>query len=60
MDGSFNDYELRDGKILFHNAGARQRYQEFAKSIADTAREIVAFRKEQLDGVNANLQKLSR
>jgi hypothetical protein len=60
MDGTFNEYELKDGKISFHNAMARQTYQGLTKSIDDTAKEIGAFRKEQLDGVNANIQKLSR
>jgi hypothetical protein len=60
MNGIFNEYELKDGKISFHNAMARQTYQGLTKSIDDTAKEIAAFRKERLDGVNANIQKLSR
>jgi hypothetical protein len=61
MAGSFNEYELKkDGKLFFHNATARQRYIELAKSIEDTAKETEAFRKETLDDANANMQKLSR
>ncbi len=57
MAGSFNEYELKDGKLFFHNAMARQRYIELAKSIEDTARETAAARKEWLNNVNTNIQK---
>ncbi len=60
MTGDFNGYELKDGKIFFNNATARQRYRELTKHIEDTAKETVAFRKESLDNANASMQKLSR
>jgi hypothetical protein len=60
MNGAFNEYDLKDGKISFRSPMTRQRYRELTKSITDTAEEIAAFRKEWRDDVNANIQKLSR
>jgi uncharacterized protein YoxC len=60
MEGAFNEYELKDGKIFFHSAVARQRYHELAKSVDDTAKGVAAFRKEQLEKANSNIQKLSQ
>ena len=60
MNGAFNEYDLKDGKISFRNAMTRQRYRELTKSITDTAEETAAFRKEWLDSLNTNIQKLSQ
>jgi hypothetical protein len=60
MASAYNEYELKDGKIFFHSATVRQRYPELAKSVEDTAKDIAAFRKEQLEKANSNIQKLSQ
>jgi hypothetical protein len=60
MSGSFNEYELKDGKLFFHNAVASQRYRELTKSIEDTGKETAAFRKQKLEDASAAMQKLSR
>jgi hypothetical protein len=60
MAGTFNEYKLKDGKISFSGATAKQRYRELTNDIEDTAREVAAFRKELLDNANASLQKLSQ
>jgi hypothetical protein len=60
MAGAYNEYELKGGKLLFRSAEARQKYNQLAKTIENTAKDYEAFRKEQLQKANSNIQKLSQ
>jgi len=55
-----NEYELKNGKISFHSEMARQKYHDLTESIEDTAKDIAAFQKRQLEVLNAGIQKLSQ
>lgn len=60
MANSFNEYELKNGKLSFHSGMTRQRYVELVKTIDDTAKDIATARKEWLGDLHTNLQKLNQ
>jgi len=60
MASAYNEYELQDGKLFFRSPTAGQRYRELAKSVENTAKGVEAVRKEWLNNVNTNIQKLSQ
>jgi hypothetical protein len=60
MNGSFAEYELKDGKLVFRNGTSRQKYDELAKGAVNAAKELEAFRKTMVEAQARNLERLER
>lgn len=60
MASIFGEYELKDGKLFFRNAASRQKYNELAKSVTNTTKELEAFRKAMLETQARKLQQLNQ
>jgi len=55
---NFEDYEFKDGTILFTTAATRQKYDELAKDVQDASAEADGFQKRGLAAIEAAKAKL--
>jgi hypothetical protein len=55
---NFDDYEFKDGTILFATAANRQKYDELAKEVQDASAEADGFQKRGLAAIEAAKAKL--
>jgi hypothetical protein len=58
LHDNFEDYEFKDGTILFATAANRQKYDELAKEVQDASAEVDGFQKRGLAAVEAAKAKL--
>jgi hypothetical protein len=58
LDDNFQDYELKDGKILFSSVATEQQYDALAKKVQDASAEVDEFQKRGLAAVEAAKAKL--
>jgi hypothetical protein len=53
LDDNFQDYELKDGKILFGSIATEHQYDALAKNVQDASVEVQQFQKRRMDAINA-------
>jgi hypothetical protein len=58
LHDNFEDYEFKDGTILYATAANRQKYDELAKEVQDASAEVGGFQKRGLAAVEAAKAKL--
>jgi hypothetical protein len=58
LHDNFEDYEFKDGTILFATAANRQKYDELAKDVQDASSEVDGFQKRGLAAIEAAKLKL--
>ncbi|MGA2855190.1 MAG: hypothetical protein ABSE90_13830 [Verrucomicrobiota bacterium] len=58
LDDNFDDFELKDGKIMFGNSTNVQKYAELAKNVQDAIAEAEGFQTRALNKTEAAKAKL--
>jgi hypothetical protein len=60
MAGAYDDYQFKDGTILFGSAANSQKYEELTKSIQDATSEEETFREQYLKAAQTSIQQLGK
>ena len=60
LDNNFQDYELKDGKILFGSIPTEQQYDALAKKVQDASAEAQEFQKRGMAAVEASKATLQQ